>query len=57
MIRIEAKTAHKSFANYEATIEDAKAYVEGMIEAGVEFIEVNYFDRDEREAAIRRGEV
>jgi len=55
MIRYEVKTPHKSFAGCESTIEEAKNYIASLVEAGVEILKVEYFDRDERVAAIRAG--
>ncbi len=57
MIRYEAKTPHKAFVGYEDTIEDAKAYIQSLIDADVEIVSVSYYDREAREAAIRNGEV
>jgi len=55
MIRYEAKTPHKSIVGCEPTIGEAKDYIAGLIEAGVEILKVEYFDRDERVDAIRKG--
>ena len=57
MIRAEVKTTHKSFVFAEDTIEEAKAYTKAMEDNGVEIIKVEYFDLDQRVAAIRAGEV
>jgi hypothetical protein len=55
MTRYEVKTPHKSFAGCEGTIEEAKAYIAAIKKAGVEVLEVNYFDNEERVANIRAG--
>lgn len=55
MIRYEVKTPHKSFAGCEPTIEEAKAYISAIKKAGVEVLEVNYFDNQQRLADIRAG--
>tara|TARA_R110000824_G_scaffold293833_2_gene482140 strand:- start:1355 stop:1606 length:252 start_codon:yes stop_codon:yes gene_type:complete len=57
MIRYEVKTPHKAFVGCEDNITDAKAYINSLIENGVEILKVEYFDRDDRIAAIRNGEV
>ena len=57
MIRYEAKTQHKSFVGCEDTIKEAKAYIAAIKKAGVEVLEVNYFDHDQRIADIRAGKV
>ena len=55
MTRYEVKTPHKTFAGCESTIEEAKAYIAAIKKAGVEVLEVNYFDNEERVANIRAG--
>jgi len=55
MIRYEVKTPHKSFVGCEPTIDEAKDYVKALIDAGVEILKVEYFDKDERINAIRNG--
>lgn len=55
MIRYEAKTPHKTFVGCEDTMEEAKAYIEATKAAGVEIIEVNYYDNAQRVADIRAG--
>jgi len=55
MTRYEVKTPHKSFAGCEGTIEEAKSYIAAIKKAGVEVLEVNYFDNEERVANIRAG--
>jgi len=55
MIRYEAETPHKSFAGCEDTIEEAEAYIQSLIDAGVEIIRVDYYDRDHRLEEIRNG--
>jgi|TARA_R110002050_G_scaffold218592_1_gene354502 hypothetical protein len=57
MIRYEVKTPHKSFVGCEDTIEEAKEYIQSLINCGVEILKVEYFDRDDRVDAIRKGEV
>ena len=57
MIRAEIKTTHKCFVFCEDTIEEAKAHVEAMTKYGVVIIKAEYFDRDERVAEIRAGNV
>ena len=57
MIRYEVKTPHKTFAGCEGTIEEAKDYIAGLVEAGVEILNVEYFDKDKRVADIRAGKV
>lgn len=57
MIRIEFTTKNKSGVMHEGTIEEAKAYVKSMQDAGVEFLKVEYFDRDSRVSNIREGKV
>ena len=55
MIRYEVKTPHKTFAGCEGTIEEAKAYINALTDAGVEILNVEYFDKDQRIADIRAG--
>ena len=55
MIRYEVKTPHKSFVGCEGTLEEATAYISGLIDAGVEILKVEYFDQDQRIADIRNG--
>jgi len=55
MTRYEVKTPHKTFAGCEGTIKEAKAYIAAIKKAGVEVLEVNYFDNEERVANIRAG--
>jgi len=55
MTRYEVKTPHKTFAGCEGTIEEAKSYIAAIKKAGVEVLEVNYFDNEERVANIRAG--
>ncbi len=55
MIRYEVKTIHKSFVGYEDTLEDAKAYIKSI--GSDDILSVEYYDRAERETAIRNGEV
>lgn len=55
MIRYEVKTPHKSFVGCEGTLEEARAYIAGLIEAGVEILKVEYFDKDQRITDIRNG--
>lgn len=57
MTRYEIKTNHKSFAGCESNIEDAKAYVQGLVDAGVEILKVEYFDNETRIADIQAGRV
>jgi len=57
MVRYEVETIHKSFVGCEDTLEDAKAYIAALEDAGVEIVSVEYYDRDERIAAIRNGNV
>ena len=57
MVRYEVETIHKSFVGCEDTLEDAKAYIAALEDAGVEIVSVEYYDRDERIAAIRSGNV
>tara|TARA_R110000823_G_scaffold64591_1_gene151482 strand:+ start:349 stop:579 length:231 start_codon:yes stop_codon:yes gene_type:complete len=57
MIRYEVETPHKSFVGCEDTIEEAKDYIQSLVNCGVEILKVEYFDRDERINAIRNGEV
>ena len=57
MIRYEAKTPHKAFVGCEDTLEEAKAYIQSLIDCGVEILKVEYFDKDERLNAIRNGEI
>ncbi len=57
MVRYEAKTIHKAFVGCEDTLEEAKTYIASLEEAGVEIVSVEYYDRDERIAAIRSGNV
>jgi hypothetical protein len=55
MTRYEIKTPHKSFAGCEPTPEEAKAYVAGLIRAGVKILNVEYFDNQTRIDDIRAG--
>lgn len=55
MIRYEVKTPHKSFVGCEDTLEEAKNYIASLENAGVEIIQVKYFDNDQRIADIREG--
>jgi shikimate kinase len=57
MIRVEVTTAHKTFVFYEGTIEEARAYTKAMVANGVTVLKALYFDKEEREAAIRSGKV
>jgi len=57
MIRYEAETPHKAFVGCEDTIEEAKAYIQSLIDCGVEIIRVDYYDRDHRLEEIRNGRV
>ncbi len=57
MVRYEAKTIHKAFVGCEDTLEEAKTYIASLEEAGVEIVSVEYYDHDERIAAIRSGNV
>jgi hypothetical protein len=57
MIRYEVKTPHKSFVGCEPTIREAKEYIASLVDAGVEIINVEYFDKDQRIADIRAGRV
>ena len=57
MIRYEAKTPHKVFVGCEDTLAEAKAYIQSLIDAGVEIISVSYYDKEERVTAIRNGDV
>lgn len=57
MTRYEVKTPHKSFTGCESTLAEAKAYVEALREAGVEILNVRYFDNETRVADIRAGRV
>ena len=57
MIRYEVKTPHKSFVGCEDTMTEAVDCIQSLIDAGVDILSVEYFDRDERVAAIRNGEV
>jgi|MDTA01.1.fsa_nt_gb hypothetical protein len=53
MVRYEVKTPHKSFVGCEPTLKEAKRYIASLVEAGVEILNVEYYDRDERVDAIR----
>jgi hypothetical protein len=55
MIRYEVKTPHKAFVGCEDTLEEATAYIAGLIEAGVEILKVEYFDKEQRITDIRNG--
>ena len=57
MIRYEVKTVHNSFTGCEHTMIEAEKYINSLIDAGVEMIEVNYFNRDTRVKASRDEEV
>jgi len=57
MIRYEVETPHKSFVGCEDTIEEAKEYIQSLIDCGIEILKVEYFDKDERINAIRNGEI
>lgn len=57
MIRYEAQTPHKAFVGCEDTQAEAEAYIQSLIDAGVEIVSVSYYDKQERENAIRNGEV
>ena len=57
MTRYEIETPNKCFAGCEDTIDNAKAYVESLKDAGVEVLKVEYFDNDQRIADIRAGKV
>lgn len=57
MIRYEVKTPHKSFVGCEDTLTDAKNYIASLKRAGIEIIEVEFFDKDQRIADIREGKV
>ncbi len=55
MIRYEVKTEHKAFVGCEDTLEEATAYIAGLIEVGIEILKVEYFDKDQRITDIRDG--
>lgn len=57
LIRYEAevKGSTKRIVGCEGNIEEAKAYVKAMTDAGVEIINTEYFNNDERIAAIQAG--
>jgi len=57
MIRYEVETIHKSFTGCEDTIEEAKAYIQSLIDAGVEIVKVEYYDHAQRIEDIRAGRV
>ena len=57
MIRYEVKTPHNAFVGCEDTMEEAKAYIQSLIDADVDIISVEYFNNAERVKAIRNGEV
>jgi len=57
MIRYEAQTPHKAFVGCEDTQAEAEAYIQSLIDAGVEIVSVSYYDKEERVNAIRNGEV
>ena len=57
MIRYEAQTPDKAFVGCEDTLAEAKAYIQSLIDAGVEIISVSYYDKEERVNAIRNGDV
>lgn len=57
MIRAEIKTNHKAFVFCEDTLEDAQAYVAALIREGVTIESAEYYDRDQRVNAIRKGRV
>jgi len=55
MIRYEVKTKNKSFAGCESTQKDAEKYIKSLIKAGVEILDVKYFDNDARIKDIQEG--
>lgn len=57
MIRVEVKTPYKNFVFCEATLTEAKAYIEALIENGVEILDFEIHDRDSRVADIKAGKV
>jgi hypothetical protein len=57
MIRYEVETIHEHFVGCEDTMEEAKAYIQSLIDAGVEIIDVQYYDRAQRVEDIRAGRV
>ena len=57
MIRYEVETIHKSFVGCEDTMEEAKSYIQSLIDAGVEIVKVEYYDHAQRIADIREGKV
>ena len=57
MIRYEVETIHKSFAGCEDTMKEAKEYIQSLIDAGVEIIDVQYYDHAQRIEDIKAGRV
>ena len=62
MIRAEVKTENfkrtkKLVVFYEDTVQECKDYVSAMQVNGVEILEANYFDKDQRESDIAEGKV
>ena len=56
MVRYEVKTPHKSFVGCEPTLKEAKRYIASLVEEGVEILNVEYYDRDERVDDQHRAE-
>lgn len=57
MIRYEAEVQGKTkrIVGCEGTMEEAIAYVKAMTDAGVEIINTEYFNNEERIADIKAG--
>ena len=57
MTRYEVKTSNKSFVGCEDNLEDAKSYIQSLIENGVQILKVEYFDNGQRIKDIQQGKV
>ena len=57
MIRAEVQTSTRNFVFCEDTETEARAYIDRLKANGIDVKKVEYFDRDERIAAIRAGQV
>jgi len=54
MIRYEVTTIHKSFVGCEDTQAEAEEYIKSLFDAGVEILNVRYYDKDQRVSEIRK---
>ena len=56
MIRYEVQTASSHFVMCDSTLQEAKDYIQSLIDEGVEVVSVSSYDRDVRVDNIRHGD-